>query len=209
MILSPNEIEARSMAIIAQELPAPLPEETRDITMRVIHTTADLSFASSLRFRPGVVIRMRALLMQGAAIVTDTNMALAGINKAAAAKLKVPLLCEMAEPEVGRMARERGVTRAWILAERAWRMEGDVLFACGNAPTALIRLCQLAEEGRRGRFAVIGAPVGFVNVVEAKEMLWNSSLDCIAAMGRRGGSNVAAAIVNALMYGIEGVRTCG
>lgn len=204
---APMDIERRSMEIIESELNVPLDEEIKPIVKRVIHTTADFSFAETLHFSENAVARMREMLRGGATIVTDTNMALSGINKAALSKLGVTVRCFMAEPDVAEEARQRGVTRAAVSVERALQIGGDVLFVCGNAPTALMRLLEILDGETPKRLAVIGVPVGFVNVVEAKQQLWNSGLTCIAALGRRGGSNVAAAIVNALMYGIPGVRT--
>jgi precorrin-8X/cobalt-precorrin-8 methylmutase len=201
--MEPMEIEKKSMEIIESELMFPLPEEVAPIVKRVIHATADFGFAESLRFTPGVVPKMREMLKMGALVVTDSNMALAGVNKAAAAKLGVKTACFMALEVVAEEASARRVTRARVSMERALKLPGPKLIVCGNAPSFLTPLleCGAAED-----VAVIGTPVGFVNVVEAKEKLWQSGLPAIVAMGRRGGSNVAAAIVNALMYGIEGVR---
>ena len=203
---APMDIERRSMEIIESELTVELDEEIKPIVKRVIHTTADFSFAESLHFSDGAVARMREMLQNGATIVTDTNMALSGINKAALKKLGASALCFMADPDVAEEAKRRGLTRAAVSAERALRIEGDIIFVCGNAPTALMQMLDILRGETPERLAVIGVPVGFVNVVEAKQALWESGLTCIAALGRRGGSNVAAAIVNALMYGIPGVR---
>ncbi len=207
MILNPAEIEKRSMEIIESELAIPLDDEIKPIVKRVIHTTADFSFAESLHFSDGAVPKMRKMLSDHAYVVTDTNMALSGINHAAANKLGLALMCYMAAPDVAVEAKERGEPRASVCVERALMLSGNVLFVCGNAPTALIRMLDILYGRTPENLAVIGVPVGFVNVVEAKDMLWKSGLTCITALGRRGGSNVAAAIVNALMYGIEGVRT--
>ena len=185
--LGPREIEARSMEIIARELTVPLAEPERPVVMRVIHATADFSFAENLRFTPGVIARARALLAAGATVVTDTNMALSGISRPALAKLGA-----------------RGTTRASVSAARAAALPGPKLLVCGNAPTFLFSLLEHREQ--LGDAVIIGVPVGFVNVVEAKEALLSSGLPSIVAAGRRGGSGVAAAIVNALLYGIEGVR---
>ena len=204
--IAPMDIERRSMEIIESELNVALPDEIRPIVKRVIHTTADFSFAKSLHFSEGSVARMREMLKNGATIVTDTNMALAGINKAALGKLGAAARCFMAEPDVAEEAKRRGLTRAAVSAERALRIDGDVLFVCGNAPTALMRMLDILDGDTSDHLAVIGVPVGFVNVVEAKQRLWESGLTCITALGRRGGSNVAASIVNALMYEIPGVR---
>ena len=203
--MKPMEIEEKSMAIIESELRVALAEDIKPIVKRVIHATADFSFAESMRFTPGVVSLMRDMLKSGATIVTDTNMALSGISKASLNKLGARAVCFMADEAVAREAKERETTRAVVSMERALALEGPKLIVCGNAPTFLFPLLERANEVKD--VAVIGVPVGFVNVVEAKERLWQSGLPCIAAMGRRGGSNVAAAIVNALLYGIEGVRT--
>ena len=202
--MQPMDIERRSMEIIESEMQVALPEDIKPIVKRVIHATADFSFAETLHFTPGAVSLMRQMLASGAAVITDTNMALAGISKPALAKLGVSARCFMAEEDVAREARDRGQTRAFISMEKALALPGKKLLVCGNAPTFLFPL--LGMERQPEDVAVVGVPVGFVNVVEAKERLWHSGIPCIAALGRRGGSNVAAAIVNALLYGIPGVR---
>ena len=204
----PMEIEDKSMEIIESELRVELDEDIKPIVKRVIHATADFSFAENMRFTPGIVDRIRNMLKNRATIVTDTNMALAGINKTALNKLGARAVCFVADEDVAKEAKQRGVTRSFVSMERALKLDGPKLLVCGNAPTFLLSLLEIAEQkGVPTDTAVIGVPVGFVNVVEAKEKLWASGIPCIAAMGRRGGSNVAAAIVNALMYGIQGVRS--
>ena len=203
--MNPLDIEKRSMEIIEAELQISLPEEIKPIVKRVIHATADFSFAETLRFTPGVISLIRGMLLAGASIVTDTNMALAGISKPALKKLNVKAMCFMADEDTAKEAKKRCQTRAYISMERALKLPGPKLLVCGNAPTFLFPLLEMPVQPRH--IAVIGVPVGFVNVVEAKERLWLSGIPCIAAMGRRGGSNVAAAIVNALLYGIPGVRS--
>ena len=202
--MQPMDIERRSMEIIEAELQVALPEDIKPIVKRVIHATADFSFAETLHFTPGAVSLMRQMLASGAAVITDTNMALAGISKPALAKLGVSARCFMAEEDVAREARERGQTRAFVSMEKALALPGKKLLVCGNAPTFLFPLLDMERQPEN--VAVVGVPVGFVNVVEAKDRLWHSGIPCIAALGRRGGSNVAAAIVNALLYGIPGVR---
>lgn len=202
--MDPRAIENQSMAIIEQELQVALPDDIKPIVKRVIHATADFSFAESLHFTQDVVPLMRGMLSAGATVITDTNMALAGVSKPALARLGARALCFMADEAVAQEAKARGETRAAVSMERALTISGPKLLVCGNAPTFLFPLIERAAELRD--VAVIGVPVGFVNVVEAKERLWQSGLPCIVALGRRGGSNVAAAIVNALLYGIEGVR---
>ena len=202
--MTPREIEEKSMAIIESELHAPLPEETAPVVKRVIHATADFSFAESLRFTPGVVPLMRDMLSRGASVVTDTQMALAGIRKPSLERAGAKAFCFVADEDVAREAEKRGVTRSSVAMERALLLPAPRLLVCGNAPTFLLSL--LERRPLPAETAVIGVPVGFVNVVEAKERILNSGLPCIVALGRRGGSTVAAAIVNALLYGMEGVR---
>ena len=201
LVKEPSEIEKRSFAIITEELgERTFPEGTAEIVKRVIHTTADFDYAENLYFSPDAVNRAKQALESGATIVTDTNMALAGISKPALGRLNGRAVCFMAEPEVMAAAKERGTTRAAVSMERAAALEGPVIFAIGNAPTALIRLHELMKENAVQPALVIGVPVGFVNVVEAKELFLDGKTPAIIARGRKGGSNVAAAIVNALLY---------
>lgn len=203
----PAEIEQESMRIIAAELEARglvIPEEERAVVMRVIHTTADFDYATGLRFTPGAVPLAREA-MRGGAIVTDTNMALAGINRVALARLGCTAQCTMAEAFIAERARERGVTRAAVSVDWAAEHCPGAIFAIGNAPTALLRLAEHIEAGLRPAL-VIGVPVGFVNVAESKERALTVCESCgvpaIIALGRKGGSSVAAAICNALLYGV-------
>lgn len=198
----PMEIENRSMEIIQAELgETSLPEPELCVLRRVIHTTADFDYAKNLVFSPHAVERALDALRNGAHIVTDTNMALAGINKTSLHHLGGEAHCFMADPDVAAEAKARGVTRAVVSMEHACRLDVPLIFAVGNAPTALVRLDQLIEEKQIKPKLIIGAPVGFVNVVEAKEqILAQQEVPCIVARGRKGGSNVAAAVCNALLY---------
>lgn len=201
--MKPQEIERRSMEIIAEELGArTFPDGQGEIVRRVIHTTADFDYVDTLTFSEKAVMRGRAALAAGATIVTDTQMALAGINKPALQALGAHAVCFMADKEVARQAKARGVTRATVAAEKAAALSGELIFAVGNAPTALLRLHELIGQGTVRPALVIGVPVGFVNVVEAKELFIGGQTPYIIARGRKGGSNVAAAIVNALLYGL-------
>lgn len=206
----PGDIERSSMAIIQQELDqrgVMVPEENAAVVRRVIHTTADFDYVDNLRFTPNAVSLGAAALGAGASIVTDTNMALAGVSKAALERLGGRAYCFMADLEVARTAREQGTTRASASMKKAVKDFPNGVFAVGNAPTALLSLCEEMERGVRPAL-VIAVPVGFVNVVESKERLlaccrrWQ--IPAIAAMGRKGGSNVAAAICNALLYTAAG-----
>lgn len=206
-IQRPEDIERTSMEIIGQELrerEIVLLEEHAAIVKRVIHTTADFDFAEQLVFTPGAVEAGRTALLAGADIVTDTNMAKAGISKPALAKLGGQVFCYMADKDVAQAAKEKGTTRAVAAIEKAACQYPGAVFAIGNAPTALLRLAELIEAGLLRPALVIGVPVGFVNVVESKEralaVCREYGVPAILAMGRKGGSTVAAAICNALLY---------
>ncbi|MEL4106876.1 precorrin-8X methylmutase [Oscillospiraceae bacterium WX1] len=199
--LAPMDIEKRSFDIITAELG----EKTLDpalapVIKRVIHTTADLDYADTLYFSPGAVEAGKTALSGGAQIVTDTHMAEAGISKAALHKLGGRIHCFIADDDVAASAKERNVTRAAVSMEKACALSGPLIIAVGNAPTALLRLDELISEGRIRPDLIIGVPVGFVNVVESKEIIKSSGVPCILSLGRKGGSNVAAAICNALLY---------
>ena len=203
-MMGPEEIERASMAIIGREMGDWAgPAENLPVLKRVIHTTADFDFVRNLLFSPNAVRLGREALRRGVTVVTDTAMAAAGIGKPAAARWGVSVVCRMADPDVRDEALRRGVTRAVVSMERAAAETPDAIFAIGNAPTALIRLCELVREGAARPSLVVGVPVGFVNVVESKEMLVATDVPYIAAMGRKGGSPVASAVVNALLYGLE------
>ena len=206
----PADIERTSLSIITAEL-AELgltpPPETAAVVKRVIHTTADFDYARNLRFTPGAVAAAVKALRAGTPIITDTNMALAGISKPALAKLGCKAVCYMADPDVAADARAAGTTRAVASMDKACGIEGPLIVAVGNAPTALLRLAELMDAGKIAPALVVGVPVGFVNVVEAKEELLARRVPAIVARGRKGGSTVAAAIMNALLYQIT--RTGG
>lgn len=201
--LLPEEIEMRSFEIITEELRERrilLPAEQEMITKRVIHTSADFDYAYTMTYSENAVSIAKELLKNGADIVTDTNMALSGINKKALAKLGGCAHCFMADEDVARLAKKRGVTRAVVSMEKAANIEKPVIFAVGNAPTALIQLYEMMQEGNWHPAFVIGVPVGFVNVEAAKELIMETEVPYIINRGRKGGSNVAAAICNALLY---------
>ena len=197
----PADIERRSMEIIEEELgEICLPPMEKDVIKRVIHTSADFDYARTLRFSDAAVERGLAALRQGCTIVTDTNMACTGISQAALDKLGCRKVCFMADADVAAEAKAKGTTRAAACMDKACRLEGPVIIAVGNAPTALIRLHELMEQGDIRPELVIAVPVGFVNVVYAKELIMAGRAPYIAAKGRKGGSNIAAAICNALLY---------
>ena len=201
--IRPEDIEKRSFEIITRELEEAgiiLDEKTAFVTKRCIHTSADFEYASTLTFSDGAIDIMRDLIRNGASIVTDTNMALAGINKKKLSSFGGEALSFMADEDVAREAKERGITRAAVSMEKAAKLDKDIIFAVGNAPTALIKLHELMENGVYTPRFVIGVPVGFVNVVSAKELFISSDVPYIINRGRKGGSNIAAAICNAVLY---------
>ena len=204
--IKPMDIEKRSFEIITETLgDKALDPENELVIKRVIHTTADFDYADNLVFSEHAVTKGIEALKNGCDIVTDTQMARSGISKATLARLGGEVHCFMSDPDVAAEAKERGVTRAVVSMEHAARLEKPCIFALGNAPTALIRLHELVEEGafKVNPPLIIGVPVGFVNVVESKELvIENSKVPFIIARGRKGGSNVAAAICNALIYQI-------
>ncbi len=216
MHILPQDIEAESFRIIGEELAergVKIAKELEPIVKRVIHTTADFEYADTLYFSCGVVEAIiKAFLSGKAVLVTDTTMALSGINKRAAKKLGVETHCFIADEDVANSAKEKGITRSAAAVQKMWRMfkgcDKQVIFVNGNAPTASIELCEILEKEKLQKNrdllplkAVLCVPVGFVNVVYAKELICSiENLSVIVNKGRKGGSNVAASIVNALLY---------
>lgn len=200
----PQDIEKRSFEIISEEIKKRgiiLDPVNAPVIMRIIHTTADFDYVRNLKFSENAVETGISALKSGALIITDTNMALAGINKTALGKLGCSARCFMADEDVARAAAEKGITRAAASAEKAAEIKDrPLIMVSGNAPTFLIRLRELADMGKISPALIIAMPVGFVNVIVSKEMTAASGVPYIAAMGRKGGSNVAAAAVNALLY---------
>ena len=204
-IIKPMDIEKRSFEIISgilAEEGIKLDPQNEPVIKRVIHTTADFDYVKNLVFSEDAVQKAKEALQAGCDIVTDTQMARSGINKTVLGRLGGEAHCFMADADVAAEAKARGVTRAFVSMEKASRLEKPVMFAIGNAPTALIALDELVKAGRLSPKLIIGVPVGFVNVVESKELIISSDVPHIVARGRKGGSNVAAAIVNALLYQI-------
>lgn len=200
-IMKPMDIEAKSFEIISGELGGRIfDRQLEPIIKRVIHTTADFEYADNLCFSEDVVNKATAYLKEGACIITDTQMAMSGINKAALNRLGCEVRCFMADADVAERAAEEGITRAAVSMRKAAQVEKPLIIAVGNAPTALMELDRLIDEGRISPKLIIGVPVGFVNVVESKELIMKRNIPYIVARGRKGGSNVAAAIVNALLY---------
>ena len=201
--IKPMDIEKRSFEIITELLgDRKLDPENELVIKRVIHTSADFDYADSLCFSEHAVQKGIEALRNGCDIVTDTQMAKAGINKTILGKLGGEVHCFMSDPDVAEEARARGITRAIVSMERAAKLEKPCVFAIGNAPTALISLHEQIKAGVLHPALIIGVPVGFVNVVESKEQIMTAGVPYIVARGRKGGSNVAAAVCNALLYQI-------
>lgn len=209
-LLNPGAIERKSFEIIAEELerrrgvktPSSPPRGPLEeaVLMRVIHTTADFDYDENLVFTHNAAAAGRDLLRSGAWVVTDTRMAMAGINKDALAEYGGAVRCFISDDDVAAAARAEGVTRARAAVDKAASLNRPLVFAVGNAPTALLRINELVSSGKLAAKLVIAVPVGFVNVESAKELFLDSPVPCIIARGRKGGSAVGAAIVNALLY---------
>ena len=199
--VEPREIQTRSFEIITQEMgDKKLIPGTELIVKRCIHTSADFDYADNLCFSANAVEKALNAIREGACIVTDTQMAKAGINKRALARYGGEVYCFMSDEDVAKIAKERGVTRAAVSMEKAAQIEKPVIFAIGNAPTALIELYEMIKSGKYRPAFIIGVPVGFVNVEAAKDLILKTDVPYIINRGRKGGSNIAAAICNALLY---------
>ena len=205
--VKPMDIEKRSFEIITEELgDKKLAPGTELVVKRCIHTSADFDYADNLCFSPEVVEKAMAAIKDGACIVTDTQMAKSGINKRALARYGGEVYCYMSDEDVAEAAKKNGTTRATASMDKAAALNKKLIFAIGNAPTALVRLYELIQEGKLDPELIIGVPVGFVNVVQAKELIMETDVPYIVARGRKGGSNVAAAICNALLYNLDSSR---
>ena len=200
-IKDPMEIEKRSFEIITEELgPKSFTEKEGKIIKRMIHTSADFEYADITAIHPEAIEAAMEALRAGCRIYTDTRMAMAGINKNTLKKYGSEVYCLVDDPEIAKEAKDKGLTRSMLGIERAIEDEGTKIFVIGNAPTALFVLCQAIAEGRAKPAVVIGVPVGFVGAAESKEELINTPVPYITARGRKGGSTIAASIINALLY---------
>lgn len=203
----PGEIEKRSFEIIDQELASRgicLDPVQAPVIKRCIHTSADFDYAENLCFSEQAVEKGLDAIRHGARIVTDTQMARSGINKKMLSSFGGEAVCFMSDEDVAAAAAANQTTRAVASMRKAASLTGPLIFAIGNAPTALIELDKLIREGNLKPELIIGVPVGFVNVVEAKELIMTSGVPYIVARGRKGGSNIAAAICNALLKMLAG-----
>ncbi len=207
-IQQPQAIEAKSFDIIGEIIREARPEYRfasplhEAIVKRVIHTTADFDWLDILWFSDDALEQLCAALRRPSVIYTDTTMALSGINKTLLSTFGGECRCYISDPRVVAQAKAQGITRSMAAVDIAVTEESEKIFVFGNAPTALFRLLEhdVAVSG------VVGVPVGFVGAAESKEALTHSHLPAIAALGRKGGSNVAAAIVNAMLYYLQGAR---
>lgn len=201
-IIDPGAIEQESMSIIEKNVPllASLPQKEQSIIKRIIHTTGDFNIAPLVKIHPQAVDRGLAAIRRGCTIYTDVNMVLAGLNNKRLAAYGIQALCRIADPAVAEQARCTGQTRAMVAMRQAGPLQGDIV-VIGNAPTALFTLCDMIEHGEADPALVIGTPVGFVGASESKEMLVGlGRVPYITLQGTRGGSTIAASIVNALLY---------
>lgn len=202
-ILKPEAIETESFRIIDSEIgPHQFDAQQWPVVRRVIHTTADFELAEQVEFSWGAIDRALTALRGGAKILCDTNMVLSGVNKTRLAKLGGSVVCHVADPQVASEAKESGLTRS-TFALRKGVAEGCTIFLIGNAPTALFELLRLVEAGEVQPDLIVGVPVGFVGAAESKDALLATDLPFIAIKGRKGGSAIAAAILNALMIQAE------
>ena len=208
-ITVPHEITDRSFQIIQEEIDkidpdyhfaSPLQEA---VIKRAIHTTADFDYLKNLKFTHNVLDRLKNTLMGQGVVYTDTTMALSGINKRRLDKLNVEYHCLIRDPRVIKMAHEKGITRSMAAVELAAQDTRPKIFIIGNAPTALCKIVEMVATGQLTATAVIGVPVGFVEAAESKQALYESAIPAIVALGRKGGSNLAAALLNAVMYNMD------
>ena len=205
--VKPRDIERRSFEIITEELgDRKLDPDKEMIIKRCIHTSADFDYADNLCFSDGVVQKAMDAIRNGACIVTDTQMGRSGINKKALARYGGEVFCFMSDEDVAEQAKTQGTTRATASMDKAAAMDRPLIFAIGNAPTALVRLYELIQEKKIQPELIIGVPVGFVNVVQSKELIMKTDVPYIVAKGRKGGSNIAACICNALLYMMDDRR---
>lgn len=196
----PMDIEERSFEIIGEEMGTHnFSDRELKIVKRVIHTTADFQYKDLIYIREGAIDSALEILKKGTTIYTDTNMAASGINRAALSKLNSKVECFVAREDVAQIAKDRGITRSMAAVEKA-AAEGVEFFVFGNAPTALFKLIELTKQGKANPKFIIGAPVGFVGAAESKEEIEKLDVPMITIRGRKGGSGIAACIVNALMY---------
>ncbi len=199
-IKNPEAIEERSFEIIGEALGNRNRADFRGrIIKRVIHTTADFDYAELLEFKPGVEETLLAAFTDGCTIISDTNMIKSGISKKLANDLGIKIECFVDSEEAYKMAKEKGITRSIAAVDKAALLTDKKVFVIGNAPTALFRIMELCQAGELDVAAVVGVPVGFVGAAESKDALWQTDIPSIISRGRKGGSTIGVAIVNAVL----------
>lgn len=207
----PHKITDRSFEIISEEIEELVPgyklanKLQEDIVKRAIHTTADFDYLKNLVFHLEGAEKIQQTILKGGHIITDTNMALSGINKKILEKYDCQVHCFINDPQSFELAKEKDITRSMAAIEIASKLQGPKVFVIGNAPTAIYRVMEMISSGQLEAEAVVGVPVGFVGAAESKQLLYESDIPSIVALGRKGGSNLAAAIINAIQYNIEGI----
>jgi precorrin-8X/cobalt-precorrin-8 methylmutase len=198
--MRPDEIEKRSFQIIEEEAgPHQYSAAQWPIVRRVIHTTADFEYMQTMRFHPDAVSAGVEAIRSGQTIITDTNMARVGVRVRDLQKYGAAARCLMDDPQIQRIAEQQGTTRAAAAVDAATEAMHEGIYVIGNAPTALLRLIERIEQGDARPALVVGLPVGFVNAAESKAALATLDTPYITNTGRKGGSNVAASVVNALI----------
>ncbi|HRF90713.1 MAG TPA: precorrin-8X methylmutase [Desulfobacter postgatei] len=198
--MKPHEIEAKSFAIIDAEAgPHNFAPDEWKIVRRMIHTTADFEYMQMVRISNNAVAAGIKAIRNGCTVITDTNMAKTGIRKDLLAGFGSRCECLMADPRVAEQATERGVTRARVAVEKAAQIMENGIYVVGNAPTALLHLLDMINNKAANPALVVGLPVGFVNAAESKAALVETKIPYISNVGRKGGSNVAASVINALV----------
>lgn len=209
IFVEPSEIEKRSMQIIEAEMSMEALEkftkEELKVVKRCIHTAADFDYEKNIIFSNDAMSKALKLFKEKTIVVTDTTMALSGVNKTVLSKLGVEIKNFIADEDVIKEAKLRGLTRSAICMEKARSLkeqnkDTNIIIAVGNAPTALIRIFEMIEDKSFEPDFIIGVPVGFVNVVESKELILETKVPSIVARGRKGGSNICAAIINSIIY---------
>jgi len=208
-VKDPKGIEIRSFEIISEELAALHADVCFDsanheaIVKRAIHTSADFDYYKNLQFTHDVVSKLSEAIRKGCTLYTDTQMVASGINKPALAKYNSRVVCLISDDRVVERAKDCQMTRSMAAVDLAMSEPGDKIFVIGNAPTALYRIMEHYDEEVSQIHGVVGVPVGFVGAAESKKELFESDIPAICALGRKGGSNIAAAIINAIVYSLE------
>ncbi len=206
-IKNPMGIEVRSMEIIEEELGEKIhdiPDKMRALVKRVIHTTADFDYADLIEYSDDFIEKMKEALINRSPVITDTTMAISGINKRVLTELGVEYHCFISDPEVVELAKKEKITRSMAAVRIATQRFQSPIFVIGNAPTSIFQLKELIDNNLCQVACIVGVPVGFVGAEESKELAKELGIPYIITRGRKGGSTVAAAIMNAILYELKG-----